>query len=265
VAQFQQKSSVTVWRKNKGLTWVAGNSFIPPPRSLRPAPAVTIRSRRSQDCSAAQFNNVLSTTANAADDKTRFVRLLRKGTMTQEYVSLKDLADELGLTLSWLRIYTMRNGVKPHKRRTADSRNQLRLAVTAEEAEWIRAKRREEGFFADCKAADKDAGVFYVIQLVPELDARRLKLGFADDLALRLAQHRTAAPTARVVKSWPCRRVWEFTVMDCLVGTECRLILNEVYECDDINALLARGDQLFQLLPDPATSAQLADASPRNT
>lgn len=53
--------------------------------------------------------------------------------------------------------------------------------------------------------------------------------------------------------------------MECIAGAECRLILNEVYECDDINALLARGDELFRLLPDPTIRTPLAEASPRNT
>jgi hypothetical protein len=91
------------------------------------------------------------------------------------------------------------------------------------------------------------------------------ELGFADDLLSRLGQHRTAAPTAVVVKSWPCKRAWEGTVMDCLTAVNCRLILNEVFECDDVDALIARADKLFDLLPDPAAKAPLADVSPHNT
>lgn len=104
-----------------------------------------------------------------------------------------------------------------------------------------------------------------MIRLVPELDARRLKLGFADDLPSRLVQHRTAAPTAAVIKSWPCKRAWERTVMDCLTLVNCRLILNEVFECDDVDALIARAEKLFELLPEPAAQAPLAEVSPRNT
>jgi hypothetical protein len=52
--------------------------------------------------------------------------------------------------------------------------------------------------------------------------------------------------------------------MDCLTGLGCRLILNEVFECDDVDALITRGDTLFALLPDPEAKAPLADASPRN-
>src|SRR5262249_33797068 len=98
-----------------------------------------------------------------------------------------------------------------------------------------------------------------------DLDPRRLKLGVADDLPSRLSQHRTAAPTAVVVKSWPCKRTWEGTVMDCLTAVNCRLILNEVFECDDVVALIARGDNLFALLPDPGAKPALAEVSPHNT
>ncbi len=185
--------------------------------------------------------------------------------MAEDFVSLKQLAGELGMDRSHARRYILRLGFTPHKRRTPDSQNQLTLAVSIPEAELIRGKRREEGFFESTKPVVKEVGIFYVIRLVPELDPRRLKLGFADDLLSRLCQHRTAAPTAAVVKSWPCKRAWEGTVMDCLTVVNCRLILNEVFECDDVDALIARADKLFDLLPDPAAKAPLADVSPRNT
>jgi hypothetical protein len=184
--------------------------------------------------------------------------------MTQDFVSLKRLAHELGMDRSHARRYVLRQGIMPHKRRTQDSQNQLTLAVTRGEAESIIAKRREEGFLGSTKSVVKEVGAFYVIRVVPELDPRRIKLGFADDVATRLAQHRTAAPTAIVVKSWPCKRAWEATVTDCLTAVGCRLILNEVFECDDVSALIARGDLLFELLPSPEAKMPLAHASPYN-
>ena len=184
--------------------------------------------------------------------------------MAQDYVSLKQLAEALGMDRSHVRRYVLRHGVQTHKRRTPDSQNQLTLAISVEDADFITTKRREEGFMGASKPVSKEVGVFYLIRLVPELDPRRLKLGFADDLASRLSQHRTAAPTAEVVKAWPCKRAWEGTVMDCLAATGCRLILNEVFEADDIDTLLRRGDELFRLLPDPALRAPLAEASPHN-
>src|SRR5947199_6661713 len=98
--------------------------------------------------------------------------------MAEEYVSLKQLARELGLDRSNTRKYVLKHGIRPHKRRTPDSASQLTLALTVEEAELIRAKRREEGFLGASKPVSKDVGVFYVIRLIPEFDPRRIKLGF---------------------------------------------------------------------------------------
>ncbi len=203
--------------------------------------------------------------ANPGNGRIRLLTGLGGLRMAEEFVSLKHLAEELGMDRSHARRYVLRLGIKPHKRRTPDSQNQLTLAVDQHEANLIREKRREEGFIGSSKPVSKDVGEFYIIRLVPELDARRIKLGFADDLASRLSQHRTAAPTAQVVRSWPCKRSWEGTVMDCLTGEHCRLILNEVFECEDVDALVALANQLFELLPDPSNKMQLADASPHNT
>jgi hypothetical protein len=104
-----------------------------------------------------------------------------------------------------------------------------------------------------------------VIQLVPELAANRLKLGFASDVADRLQQHRTSAPTATVRKTWPCRKAWELTAIAALTVVGCRLILNEVFECDDLEQLLARGDAFFGMLPEPGWLVPLATCSPLNS
>jgi hypothetical protein len=181
-----------------------------------------------------------------------------------DFISLKQLAVELGLDRSNTRKYVLKSGIQPHKRRTPDSGGQLTLALTAEEAEIIRSRRREEGFLESHRPVVKEFGVFYVIQLVPELDPGRIKLGFADDMAMRMAQHKTAAPTAVLVKCWPCKRSWESTVIDCL-SIDCRLILSEVYECDNVPSLVDKADRLFALLPGPDQKAELSNYSPYNT
>lgn len=163
---------------------------------------------------------------------------------------------------SHARRYVLKLGVIPQKRRTADSGSQLTLTVTEEEAESILKHRQEQGFSSDGKPVESEAGVFYVIQLVPELDPKRIKLGFAIDLNDRLAQHRTAAPTAKVLTSWPCRRSWETTVMDCLSSVACRHILNEVFECSAIDELVTKGNALFGMLPNPKERPDLSEHSP---
>lgn len=181
-----------------------------------------------------------------------------------QLVPLRLLARELRVDRSHFRRYVLRLGITPHKRHTPDSGKKLVVTVTAEEADRIRAARREQGYELEIGEADETVGVFYVVQVVPELDPNRVKLGFADDANMRLAQHRTAAPTATILKTWPCKRSWEFTVIDSLSAAGCKLILNEVYECCNLARLLAHGDQLFGLLPDPRKLVELSEVSPNN-
>ena len=182
--------------------------------------------------------------------------------MSDEFVSIKQLAAHLGMDRSHARRYVLRLGVEPKKRRTSDSGGQLTLTVTSEEAAYIKQKRDEQGFLGSTKPVEKEVGAFYVIQLVPELDPKRMKLGFAEDVAQRLAQHRTSAPTAVVLKSWPCKRSWEGTIIDALSAVSGKLILNEVFEFADVSKMLSHADALFGILPPPSNRVEVSTNSP---
>lgn len=182
--------------------------------------------------------------------------------MNEEFISVKELAVKIGMDRSHARRYVRRLGIEPTKRRDPGSGNQPTLTVSRSEADFIMQRRAEQGFGASSKEVQNDNGFFYIIQLVPELDARRVKLGFADDVNVRLLQHRTAAPTAVLVKAWPCKRSWESTVIDALAFAGGRLILNEVYEFEDFALLVTRADQIFSILPGPGYKAPLSEASP---
>lgn len=182
--------------------------------------------------------------------------------MENGYVSIKHLADKLGMDRSHAHRYVLKLRFKPQKRRTPDSGNQFTLTVTENEAESIIKHRQEQGFSSDGKPVESESGVFYVIQLVPELDPKRIKLGFAIDLTDRLTQHRTAAPTAKVLTSWLCRWSWETPVMDCLSSVSCRHILNEVFECAALGELVTKGNALFGMLPNPKERPDISEHSP---
>src|SRR4051794_5003756 len=109
----------------------------------------------------------------------------------EEFVSLRQLAQALGLDRSNARKYILKQGFRPVKRRTADSGGMLTLSFTKEEAERIVALRREQGYFGAAlgNSASEERGVFYVVQVVPDLDPHRIKLGFAADVQERLQQH----------------------------------------------------------------------------
>lgn len=179
-----------------------------------------------------------------------------------EFVSIKKLAEQLGMDRSHARRYVLKLGFHPKKRRTADSANQLTLTLTASEAEAALSRRREMGFLNSGRPLNNEHGVFYVVQLIPELDPKRLKLGFAVDLNERMSQHRTAAPTAKCLRTWPCRRAWESTVMDCITKSGCALIINEVYETNDIDELFHAGDSFFSLMPSVESALRLSPHSP---
>jgi len=181
-----------------------------------------------------------------------------------EFVSIRDLAAHLGMDRSHARRYVIKLGYAFHKRRTPDSGSQLTLCVTSAEADKIVSQRADKGFLASTVVAVSDVGAFYVIQLVPDLDAKRLKLGFAESLEQRILEHRTAAPTARVLRAWPCKRPWERTALDALTRVGCRLILNGVFECYEPNALLERGEVFSSMLPQPDLRVPFAKISPLN-
>ena len=104
-------------------------------------------------------------------------------------------------------------------------------------------------------------GYFYIVQLVPEALPERVKIGFTDNLDNRLAEHRCAAPTARLVQSWPCKRSWDYAAMDSITRTGCKLVLNEVYE-GDLQGFIDRAETFFQVMPNTENGPPLADHSP---
>lgn len=173
--------------------------------------------------------------------------------MSDEVVSVKRLARMIGLDRSSALKYLKRLGVRPEMRRTTDSANQLAATITSDEAECVLRMRREAGFvigdgISPPPAAD---GYFYAIQLVPELEPGRIKLGFAGRVEERLQQHRTAAPTAIVLATWPCRRVWETAAMDAATQSGCQAVGTEVFDFGDIDDLLDNAGRFFEAMPSP--------------
>jgi hypothetical protein len=104
-------------------------------------------------------------------------------------------------------------------------------------------------------------GYFYLIQLVPEALPNRVKVGLADNVETRLSQHQTAAPTAKIVRSWPCKRSWDFAAMDSVTRNGCKLVLNEVYE-GDIQGFVDRAEAFFAVMPHPDSERELSEHSP---
>jgi len=186
-----------------------------------------------------------------------------------DYVSLPELAERLGIDRTAVRKYVDRHhaklGISVVRRVTANSHGQLVNCISARDAEKLLShyesrKERPVSRLAQ-SGATHTRGYFYILQLVPEAVPHRVKLGYTDSLAGRLAEHQTSAPTARFVAHWPCRRSWEQAAIDSMTREGCVLVMNEVYE-GDIEGIRKRAEEFFALLPKPDSEVRLSEHSP---
>ncbi len=167
-----------------------------------------------------------------------------------EYITLGDLASELGVDRSNFFKYVKKQGFETVYIRTPKSRNQPILALTQDDADELKRLRSTQGYNRHSMPfATPDKGSFYIIQLVPEYCPLRIKLGVASDVNTRLTAHRTAAPTATLVKCWPILFTWEATAIASITRIGCKRIGDEVFDCDDIETLVARADTFFSIMP----------------
>ncbi|GAC1660908.1 MAG: hypothetical protein PVS3B3_31200 [Ktedonobacteraceae bacterium] len=173
--------------------------------------------------------------------------------MPEGYVLLSTLARAWGIDKSNARKYVIRHGFDFTRVRGDDRTHQVVLCLKTEEAELVREIRSQEGYNTHggngSRPVESSIGVFYVVQIVPDIDPLRLKLGYASDANRRLASYRTVSPTAAIVRTWNCRPSWEQTAIDSVTAECCTLIGGEVYQCTDIERLLQRGDKFFSCLP----------------
>lgn len=147
-----------------------------------------------------------------------------------------------------------RLGIHIHKRRDAASGNQLVAYITI--ADFARVREALMGSridrTAEVESVDAfitaEIGFFYLVQLEPDHDPFRFKVGFAGNINDRLRVFRCSAPFSMVVKAWPCRRLWEKTAIDC-VTYGCDRLHTEVFRCTSFDEVLSRCERFFEMMP----------------
>lgn len=170
---------------------------------------------------------------------------------TTDRIAITELADELKCHKQTLFKIAKRLGIEPAKERSEDRRNQLVSTVTGAEADTLRRELLTRTSL-DCSESESELfagnGLFYMIQLEPEHDPGRLKLGFTTDIDGRLRKHRCSAPFAICLKVWPCKMIWERTAIDCITaGLE--QLHTEVFRANSLDAVKERADQFFAMMP----------------
>ena len=181
-----------------------------------------------------------------------------------ELVRLSEIAKRLGIDISTARRVLSRFAADLGLAPVTGKQNVIFLST--EDAERLvsfyesRATRSAISPPTDSVAYQR-FGYFYLIQLVPEALPLRVEISYTDNLDARIAEHRCVAPTARLVKSWPCKRSWDYAAMDSITRTGCHLVLNEVYE-GDLQGFIDRADGFFAQMPQSDLEKPLSVHSP---
>ncbi len=178
--------------------------------------------------------------------------------MTENLISVKQFAEANGLLRPTVFKVLKRLGIEPSKSRGgSQNRGQTISYITMHDARLVlealassrnfqNEQEGEETEFPD--AALYDIGVLYLLRLEPEHDQNRFKVGFASNLNERLRQLRCSAPYTRVVKTWPCRRLWEKTAIEC-VTDGCERLHTEILRALSLETIEERCAQFFALMP----------------
>ncbi len=170
--------------------------------------------------------------------------------MKYELISVTQVASELGKRKSHLFKVLNRLGIERKLEKSADARGQKIAYITSEDYDKLKEYFLEDNTEPSHSVIDSDTGgVFYLIQLEPEHDPGRLKLGFATNIEERLRSYKTAAPFSKVLKTWPCKLLWERTAIEC-ASQGCKKLHTEVFRSESIEQVQFRCDQFFSLMPD---------------
>ena len=168
-------------------------------------------------------------------------------------VTIRELASELEIDRSQLRKWIIKQlpEVSIHKIRDPNGSGLEVIAVSSSEADKIREARTNwNGSRVPRDGADQTQfGVFYAIQLLPEIYPTRIKFGYATDVDDRLMTHRCTCPNADVLKTWRCDPKWEQTALAVVRNLEESVhVGGEVYDCTSFDIVVERLDAFFDML-----------------
>ena len=186
--------------------------------------------------------------------------------MPDSTISVIDLAAQLGTHKQSLFRVLRRLGIECTKRLGPNSRGQVVAYIMEDEARRVRDEFRSSIADNDgdaCSISEAllaEQGVFYLLALEPKLDPGRFKVGFAASLPERLRQLRCSAPLSEVVASWPCKRLWERTAIEC-VAEGAERIHTEVFRTDSLASIRERCERFFGLMPKIAEPGGAANRS----
>ena len=169
--------------------------------------------------------------------------------MENETISVTQISTEFGRRKQYIFKVLDRLGIERKLERSAAAKGQKVAYISIEDQERLKDYLSVSDSVASKPIVDTvTGGIFYLIQLEPEVDPGRFKLGFATNIEERLRSHKTAAPFSTVIKVWPCKLLWEKTAIDC-ISQGCERLYTEVFRSGSIEEIRSKGDQFFALMP----------------
>lgn len=168
--------------------------------------------------------------------------------MLGDWISVIEIARIHGKRTQSIHKIVNRLGIETKKIRTKESRGQLSTHISNEDYERV-CEQLLRHIGPNTSTYDTNAsGVFYLIQLEPEHDPGRFKLGFTSNLEERLRSHKTAAPFAKIIDTWPCKLLWEKTAIESIT-VDCERLYTEVFRTTNLEQIRKKADEFFSLMP----------------
>jgi len=180
-----------------------------------------------------------------------------------DFMTFQELADQIGVEKTTIRRNVKSLKLTVRNEKTSTSKGASVHSLSIDDANKLIAHfetRDRPNSNVDTSVLER-FGYFYIIQLIPEAMPNRVKIGYTDNLDTRLREHQCAAPTAKYLGHWRCKRSWDQAAMDSITREGCHLVMNEVYE-GDLESFLIKAGEFFSVMPKNSDKPKLSEHSP---
>ena len=167
--------------------------------------------------------------------------------MEHQLIAIADIAHLHGRRRQSVHKIVNRLGIKTVMKKSDGARGQKISYITVHEYEEVK-RLLDRSYSPYREPMSGEPGVFYIVQLEPQYDPGRFKVGFTTDIVERLRNHRTSAPFCEIYRTWPCKLLWEKTAIDC-VSQGCEQLYTEVFRTSDISGVANNAELFFALMP----------------
>ena len=169
--------------------------------------------------------------------------------MKKQYIPVSEVASSLGKHKNSILKVINRLGIEKHLEKSNEARGQRITFISQDGFKRVKEHFQHVGSKNTTTHIDSESGgVFYLIQLEPECDPTRFKLGFASNINERFRSHRTSAPFCKIIRTWPCKLLWEKTAIESITRG-CERVHTEIFRAESLPVLLERCEQFFSLMP----------------